>query len=224
MIEESNHRVDPFLVHPPRLQCFLQRHRHKPGPLVRLHLPDQVQIGTDDRANHRVPAARHRVPMQHDRLQPGRHLDRTNRVATVDDIRRIGARAKRLLPWLKAQCTAAFEAIADAVGFGTHRPGPGKKTAFGRIREALVIQPRHHTQGHITAHRSAQRHRQTVARTARTAGLTDGQFIAFLQAPTVKPTECAEGVGRTTAEHPRHINTTGHREIGPRAGLGKFKA
>ena len=161
--------------------------------------------------------------MQHNRLQPRRHLDRADGVAAVDNIRRIRARAKRLFPWFKAQRATALEAIADTVRFGTHGPRFGEKTAFGGTGQALVIQARHHTQGDIAPYRPAQGHGQTVARPPLPAELTDGQFITLLQAPTFKPTKRAQGVSGATAEHHRHINAAGHRQVSPCAGLGKFE-
>ncbi|MNP01692.1 hypothetical protein D3C76_935160 [compost metagenome] len=162
--------------------------------------------------------------MQDDRLQACRYLDRTNRVATVDDIRRIGARTKRLLARLETQRATALEAIADSVRLGPHRPGIAEEVARGRRRQAVVVQTGHHPQQHLPAQTLPQGHRQAGTCAAFTAGHTHRQQVARHQLAPLPTSQRAQPVGGATAQHLRDIDATGHRQIGARAGAGEVKA
>src|SRR5215212_3684132 len=65
--------------------------------VVGLALGQSATVRAYDGADSRVTAAGHGVVHQHDRLDPARHLDRTDRVAEVDHICLIRPSPRRLL-------------------------------------------------------------------------------------------------------------------------------
>ncbi|MNL17813.1 hypothetical protein D3C87_1389310 [compost metagenome] len=161
--------------------------------------------------------------MQHDGFKACRHLDRADRVAAIDDVRRVGTGAERLLARLKAQWTAALEAIADAIRFRADGPGFGEKAVRRRWGQTVVVQPRYHPQGDLSAQRLTQRHGQTGPGATLAAGNADRQFITDRQPAPLKTTQRPQRISGTTAEHHWHIETAGHGQIGPRASLGEIK-
>src|SRR5690348_18469385 len=73
-----------------RGQRLIHSNSNKLYRRIWLHLADAVHVRGDDRTDHEIPPARHGVAMQHDWLGAARHLARAVRVATVDDLGRIG--------------------------------------------------------------------------------------------------------------------------------------
>ena len=84
---------------------------------VGLGLTDAIEVSADDRRDRGVAAAGDRVGEQRNRLDATRHLDGADRVAEVDDVRGVVARARRGLAVDERKWLAA-EAVADAVGVG----------------------------------------------------------------------------------------------------------
>ena len=69
--------------------------------------------------------------MQDDGLGTARHLNGTVRIAAVDDVGRIRARAERLFSLDESQRSAVLEAIPDSVRFGRDLPFVGEEGFLG---------------------------------------------------------------------------------------------
>ncbi len=195
------------------------RHRDEARLMIRLHLADQVQVRADDRADRRVAAARHRVAVQDDRLDAGRHLDRADRVARVDDVRRIGARAERLLALAKAQRAALPVAVADPVGLRRDDPRILEERAGRFVGEPVMIEARQHAQFGFARERRAHRIGQRRAFAGRALRRADRQRVALLQTSALVAADRAERIRRAAAEHDGHVDAARDREIRTRALL-----
>src|SRR6266850_4928628 len=101
----------------PSGQGRIEIHLDEARLVIRLHLRNAVHVGADDRSDHGVAAARYGVPVQDDRLQAPRYLDRTIGITGVHDVGRIGTRSEGLLALLELERPALLVTIADAIGF-----------------------------------------------------------------------------------------------------------
>src|SRR5579859_286690 len=179
----------------PSGQGGIEIHLDEAGFVIRLHLRDAVHVGADDRSDHRVAAARYGVPVQDDRLEPRRHLDRTIRITGVHDVGRIGTRSEGLLALLELEWPALLVAIADAIGFRRHGPRILEEGLFGLVGEAMEIQAGHHAQFEFLG----QWHREPVwdapAELWRALVFTDWHDVARLEFAPLESTERAQPVG-----------------------------
>ena len=214
----------PQLCVAPGGQRLGHRHGNETRLVVRLHLADQVEVGADHRADGRVAAAGHGIAMQDDRLEAGGHLDRADRITGVDDVRRIGAGAERLLARPEAERAALLVAIADAVGLGGDGPAVLEECPGRFVGKPVVIEARQHAQRHLARQRRAQALGQRGAFARRPAIAADGELVALLQAPPLVAAERPQRIGRAAAEHHRHVDAAGHGQAGARAALHVFEA
>src|SRR5476651_1531406 len=66
--EQLAQATELFLIGTSRFQRLFEGYRYKAGLLVGLHLADQVEVGADHRADHRVATAGYGIAVQHDRF------------------------------------------------------------------------------------------------------------------------------------------------------------
>ncbi len=185
---------------------------------------DEIHVGADDGADHRVAAARDRIAVQDDWFASARHLDGTVWVARIDDVRRVVARAEWRRALVELQRRAVLVAVADAVGLGTDSPGVGKKALHRHLLQSVKVDARQHTQDHFLVEHRQQCGLHRATRAGGGGRYTHGQSVAGQQLASVEAAECAQAVGRAAAKHHRHVDAAGHGDAHARAELHEVEA
>ena len=97
-----------------------------------------------------------------------------------------------------------------------------KKPAPDCVGDPVPVEAGQHAQlGRLAGpRRSVVGHRPALRRAAAGA---DRQLVAGLQRAALEAAERAERIGRAAAEHHRHVDAAGDRDIGARAGLQEIE-
>ena len=187
-----------------------------------LQLPDQIEVGRYDRADHEVAAARNRVAMQHDRFRAARHLDGAVGIASVDDVGGVRPSAEGRFARNEFKRSSAAEAIADAIGFRRDFPVVLEEMLAGGLGDAMPIEAGHHAQLGGRAGRATQSWRDG-APLRRASARAERKFVAGRQFAPLMAAERAERVGRPRPENHGHVDAAGNGDIGARARLQKIE-
>ncbi len=154
--------------------------------------------------------------MQHDRLDAAGDLDRPDRIRGVDDVRRIAARAERLLALDQVELLALV-AEADAVGDRRQRPLGLEERRPSGVGQQVVVQAHDHADLELLGHRGAQPlGDRAVGRPGRGS---ERELVALGERPSLIAPQGTEHVSGPALEFHRYVDAAAHGDVHPRATL-----